>query len=101
MQNPRSLAQVLESVTGGLPVPDLAKLGGAAIAVGVLLDLAAHTVLHSVHDELIGAFPLGEHVAHLVVVVGMALVLAGIVADGIRSQRRLARQEGITRDAIR
>ena len=101
MQNPRSLAQLLETVTGGLPVPGLAKVGAAAIAVGVLLDLAAHTVLHSVHDELIGAFPLGEHFAHLVVVMGMALVLAGIVADGIRSQRREVRQEGIVRHAVR
>jgi hypothetical protein len=33
--------------------------------------------------------------------VGMVLVLAGIVADGIRTQRRLARQEGMTSHAIR
>ena len=94
-------SQLLEPVTAGLPVPWLAKAGAAVIALGLVLDLAAHTFLHAVHDEPLGAFPLGEHFAHLVVVVGMVLVLAGIVADGIRTQRRLARQEGISSHAIR
>jgi hypothetical protein len=71
------------------------------IALGLAFDTAAHTVLHNVHDVLIGGFPLGEHLSHLVVVAGMVLVLAGIVADGVRTQRRLARQEGSTRNAIR
>jgi len=101
MQHRRSLAQLLEPITGGLSVPLLAKAGAAVIAAGLLFDLGAHTVLHSVHDELFGAFPLGEHLAHLVVVVGMVLVLAGIVADGIRTQRRLVRQEGVARHAVR
>jgi hypothetical protein len=101
MHNRSSLARRFEPLTGGLPVPRLAKAGAAVIAAGVLVDLAVHTVLHSVHDELIGAFPLGEHLAHLVVLLGMVLVLAGIVADGIRAQRRLVRQEGTVRNAIR
>lgn len=101
MHNRRSLAQLLEPATGGLPVPRLAKAGAAVIAAGLFFDLVAHTVLHSVHDEVLGAFPLGEHLAHLVAVVGMALVLAGIVADGIRSQRRPVRQEGSVRHAVR
>jgi hypothetical protein len=101
MQHRRSLAQLLEPVTGGLSVPLLAKAGAAVIAAGLLVDLGAHTVFHSGHDELMGAFPLGEHLAHLVVVVGMVLVLAGIVADGIRTQRRLVRQEGSARNAVR
>jgi hypothetical protein len=101
MQHRGSLAQLLESVTGGLPVPILAKAGAAVIAAGLLVDLGAHTVLHPAHDELLGAFPLGEHLAHLVVVLGMVLVLAGVVADGIRTQRRLVRQEGMARHAVR
>ena len=101
MDRHRPNPRVLQSVTGGLAVPRLAKAGAAVIAAGLLLDVLAHTVLHSVHDELVGAFPLGEHVAHLVVVTGMVLVLAGIVADGMRSQRRLARQEGSVRHAVR
>lgn len=101
MRNAQPVAQLLEWATGGLSVPRLAKAGMAVIASGLLLDLETHTVLHSVHDELLGAFPLGEHVAHLVVVLGMALVLAGIVADGIRTQRRPYRQEGTVGHAIR
>jgi hypothetical protein len=96
-----ALDSVVRSLTGGLAVPLLAKAGGAVTAVGLGFDLLAHTVLHSVHDELIGSFPLGEHFAHLVVVVGMALALAGIVADGIHSQRRRVRQEGQPRHAVR
>ena len=101
MHNRRSPAQLLKRATGGQPVPGLSKAGAMVIAAGLLLDLVAHTVLHAVHDELIGSFPLGEHVAHLVVIAGMALVLAGVVADGIRTQRRLVRQEGNPRHAIR
>lgn len=96
-----SSARLVETATGGQPVPWLAKAGAVVIAIGLAFDTAAHTVLHHGHDELIGAFPLGEHLSHLVVVVGMVIVLAGIVADGIRSQRRHVRQEGMTRDAIR
>lgn len=96
-----SSTRLVETVTGGQSVPWLAKAGAIVIAVGLVLDTTAHTVLHGIHDELIGSFPLGEHLSHLVVVVGMVLVLAGIVADGIRSQRRLARQEGTSRNAIR
>jgi hypothetical protein len=101
MQQCRPVTQLLESATGGLAVPLLAKVGASAMAAGLLLDLAAHTVVHSVHDVLIGDFPLGEHLAHLVVVIGMVLVLAGIVADGIRSSRRQVRQEGSLRHAVR
>ena len=101
MLDRRSLTPLLDSVTGGLPVPALAKAGAVVMAIGLLLDVVVHTVLHSVHDVLIGSFPLGEHLAHLVVVVGMALVLVGIVADGLRSQRRQVRQEGSARHAIR
>lgn len=100
--NPRSLRRSVEGGGGGgQPVPGLTKLGAGVIAAGLLLDLVAHTVLHAVHDELMGAFPLGEHLAHLVVVLGMVLVLGGIVADGIQMQRRLVRQEGTTSYAVR
>jgi hypothetical protein len=96
-----SLARLVDAATGGLRVPTLAKAGALVIAVGLGLDLFEHTIGHSVHDALIGAFPLGEHFAHLVVVIGMVLVLAGIVADGIRMQRRHGRREGRISHAIR
>ena len=101
MQAHRSISDILETITGGLAVPRLAKAGVAVIAVGLLVDLVAHAFGHPGHDELLGTFPLEEHLAHLVVVLGMVLVLAGIVADGIRSQRRPVRQEGTARHAIR
>ena len=101
MTLPHSIARPLEAAVGGLTVPRLAKAGAVVIAAGLTVDLVVHTVLHPTHDEVLGAFPLQEHFAHLVVVVGMVLVLAGIVADGVRTQRRLGRQEGNARHAIR
>ena len=100
MQRPRSRSSFMEAATGGLTVPRLARIGAVVIVVGLGFDLAVHTGLHSIHDQLIGAFPLQEHFAHLVVLLGMVLVLAGIVADGTRSRRRV-RQEGSPRHAVR
>ena len=97
----RRIDRLIETATGGLRVPALAKAGALVIAMGLGLDLFEHTLGHSVHDALIGAFPLGEHLAHLVVVIGMVVVLAGVVADGIRTQRRLARQQERVSHAIR
>jgi hypothetical protein len=104
MNLPRTRSSLLHAVTGGLTVPRLVKLGAVVILVGLGTDLTVHTVLHSLHDQLIGAFPLREHFAHLIVLVGMVLVLAGIVSDGTRgsrTQRRPVRQEGSTRHAVR
>ena len=101
MNLPRSRSSLVEALTGGLTVPRLARIGAVVIVVGLGFDLTVHTVLHSVHDQLIGAFPLQEHFAHLVVLVGMVLVLAGIVSDGTRSARRPVRQEGSPRHALR
>jgi hypothetical protein len=89
----RCRSRLLAAFTGGLTVPRLAKLGALVIVVGLGLDVTVHTVLHSIHDELIGAFPLKEHFAHLVVLVGMVIVLAGVMSDGLRTPRRPVRQE--------
>lgn len=94
-------SHLLESATGGLSVPLLAKVGAGVISVGLFADLIVHTLVHHIHDEVHGGFPIDEHLAHLVVVLGMVLVLAGVIADGISQDRRLVRQEGTTRDAIR
>lgn len=101
MNLPRSRSSLIAAVTGGLTVPRLAKIGAVVIVVGLGLDLTVHTVLHSIHDQLVGAFPLKEHFAHLIVLVGMVMVLAGIVSDGTRSTRRPVRQEGSPRHALR
>ena len=83
------------------PLPGPTKVGLAVIAVGLLLDLTEHGFVSHANDVVVAGFPLAEHAAHLVVIVGMVLVLAGIVADGIRSQRRRSRQEGTPRHALR
>lgn len=75
-------------------VPAISKLGALVIAFGLLADVVEHDFVAHVNDPRIGAFPLGEHFAHLIVLVGMVLVLVGIVADGLQMQRRLDRQEG-------
>jgi hypothetical protein len=82
-------------------VPALAKAGALTIAVGLVLDLAMHTVLHELHDATIAGFSLGEHLAHLVVLVGMVVVLVGVIVDGTRPKGRVSRPEGSPRDAVR
>jgi hypothetical protein len=69
------------------PLPGSTKLGLAVIAFGLVFDLSEHSFVSHANDAMVAGFPLGEHAAHLVVIVGMVLVLAGIVADGIRINR--------------
>ncbi|HSL34579.1 MAG TPA: hypothetical protein VK871_13070 [Candidatus Limnocylindrales bacterium] len=83
-----------------LPLPALSRLGFGAIAFGLLLDVNEHVFAGHPHAAGPGFGP-GEHLAHLVVLVGMVVVLAGIVAGGIRTSGRLGRSEGSPRDAIR
>lgn len=61
------------------PFPTLARLGLAVMAFGLLLDLAEHAFVSSIDEPLVAGFSLSEHAAHLVVLVGMVVVLAGIV----------------------
>jgi hypothetical protein len=84
-----------------LPIPGLAKAGALVMALGLLLDIVQHTVVDHHHEAVVGAFPVGEHLAHLVVLIGMVLVLVGIVADGVRTQRRQRRHERSVRRALR
>jgi hypothetical protein len=62
--------------------------------VGLLLMVAAgafDVVVHLTADEHAGHHGFGlEHAAHLLGVVGMVLVLAGVVAYGARRQLRRA-----------
>lgn len=101
MATSRSRSSPVERLTGGLTVPWLAKVGAVVIVLGLLADVVEHAFVSHSYDQFVGAFPLQEHAAHLVVLVGMVLVLAGIVADGVRSARRRTRQEGKIRNAIR
>jgi hypothetical protein len=82
------------------PVPRLARIGAATIAFGLVLDVTEHSFATGSGVGSIG-FSLGEHAAHLVVLIGMVLVLAGVIAVGFASADRQGRQKGSSRDAIR
>jgi hypothetical protein len=62
------------------------KLGFAVMVPGIAADLVAH--LDPALDHHHGGVTGPELSAHLVVFVGMALVLIGVVVDGVRSGRR-------------
>jgi hypothetical protein len=56
------------------------------MVLGIAADLVAHLDPAFDHDHVGMTGP--ELSAHLVVFVGMALVLIGVVVDGVRSGRR-------------
>jgi hypothetical protein len=62
------------------------KIGFAVMVAGIAADLVAH--LNPALDHNHGGVTGPELSAHLVVFVGMALVLIGVVVDGVRSGRR-------------
>jgi hypothetical protein len=69
--------------------PLVSLLGLAVIAVGVALDLVVHLALPADgHQHSHAGFSPSEHTAHLVVMLGMTLTLAGVVIDGARHQLR-------------
>jgi hypothetical protein len=91
---------IVARLTGGLRVPGLSKLGVLVIVIGLHADLVEHAFVFRTTAS--GGFSPGEHVTHLVVLVGMVLVLAGVIADGMRAARgREDRPEGSARDAVR
>jgi hypothetical protein len=62
--------------------PPIISLFGLAVgAAGLALDTVVHLTAAPVHHD--AGFSPSEH-AHLVVLIGMVLVLAGIVIDGVR-----------------
>jgi hypothetical protein len=81
--------------------PLLGRFGGAVMLLGLVADTAAHSLTDQAHEAVIAGFPVSEHVAHLVVFVGMVLVLAAVVADGARDARRRALAEGSPSRAVR
>jgi hypothetical protein len=101
MAHPSPLPRLLDALSGGLAVPAMTKAGALTILVGLLADVVEHTLVPHLHDALIAGVPVGEHAAHLVVLVGMVLVLAGIVTGGARTSGRLDRPEGSPLDAVR
>jgi hypothetical protein len=73
-------------------LPRLTRLGLAIIGFGLLFDLSEHGFVSHASDHLVAGFPLAEHAAHLVIIVGMLAVLIGIVVDGVRISRRRAQR---------
>lgn len=83
------------------PFPGLARLGIAVMAFGLLLDLVEHGFASHVDERTVAGFPLSEHLAHLVVLVGMILVLVGIVRAGMRVSARRSPQDRSFSHAVR
>ena len=79
-------------------IPGLTKAGAATIAFGLVFDLSEHSFAAA---QTTAGFSLGEHAAHLVVLVGMVLGLVGVIADGVRHPGRVDRPEGRDPRAIR
>ncbi|MFL5679437.1 MAG: hypothetical protein ACJ77B_02410 [Chloroflexota bacterium] len=77
-----------EPTTRPRPFPAIAKLGVGTLVFGLLFDVVEHTLVFRTPEPTIAGFPVAEHAAHAIVLVGMILVLAGIVADGVRLSRR-------------
>ena len=80
-------------------LPRLVRLGLATVAFGLVFDASEHSF--SLAPLAASArFSAEQHLAHLVVLVGMVLVLAGAIADGITTGRS-SRQNRSPSDAVR
>jgi uncharacterized membrane protein YidH (DUF202 family) len=83
------------------PFPGLARFGLVVTAFGLLLDFVMHDLVSHVGEQTVVGFPLSEHLAHLVVLIGMVLVLFGIVRSGLRVSHRIAQENRSPRHALR
>ena len=90
---------IRDAVSGGRPVPRLAKLGAGTLVFGVIFDLSEHSFAPGAVPG--ASFSPGEHAAHLVVLIGMVAILLGVIADGVRVSGRLDRPEGSSHRAVR
>lgn len=82
-------------------LPIGSQIGLAVMVLGLAADLIAHLDPALDHDH--GGTTGPQLSAHLVVFVGMALVLIGVVVDGVRPGRRRGETatQGRHPDAIR
>ena len=89
----------LSTMAHQLPIGS--QIGLAVMVLGFAADLIAHLDPTLDHDH--GAMTGSQVSAHLVVFVGMALVLIGVVVDGVRSGCRAGGtdDQGRNLDAIR
>ena len=77
-------------------MPRIVHVGLALAVAAFVLDLAGHLGPQPAHHH--DGFHVEEHLAHLVGLIAMAVILAGVVIDGIRRQqthrRRTSAPEG-------
>ena len=79
-------------------MPRIVHVGLALAVAAFVIDLLVHLGPAPHHH---GEFRVEEHLAHLVGLVAMAVVLVGVVADGIRRQRSNRRPEGASEGGSR
>ena len=97
-----SIDALRDAVRQPVGIPTVVAIGVLVIVIGVGVDFVVHAFVAHEHAE--GGLDPSEHMAHLVVVVGMAITLAGVVADGVRRQVRSTSSSAdgrSTRDAVR
>jgi uncharacterized membrane protein YidH (DUF202 family) len=78
-------------------LPATSRFGLAVIAFGLLFDFVQHDLVPHTAETLVAGFPIGEHLAHFVVLLGMVLVIGGIVRHGIRAAGRMDRPAPVGR----
>jgi len=85
------------------PFPVLARFGVVVMAFGLLLDFVEHELVSHANERAVAGFPLSQHAAHLVVLIGMVLVIGGIVRAGMRVSRQISQpqQNRSLHDAVR
>ena len=81
-------------------LPRAAKAGIVVIVAGLVVDTFVHT-LGVVTAGTLAALVVEQHLAHLVVLVGMVITLAGVVHDGVRGNDRLDRSGRESSHAVR
>ena len=87
MASPRGIRVVFRDALRTVrDIPAGSQLGLIVIGFGVVADLIAHLDPGLEHHH--GTMTGSQVSAHLVVFVGMVLVLAGVVVDGVCSNRR-------------
>lgn len=82
-------------------IPTGSRLGLIVMALGIIADLIAHLDPGLEHDH--GTITGPQVSAHLVIFLGMVVVLASVVVDGVRTGRRSrgTTTQGRQLDAIR
>jgi hypothetical protein len=81
-------------------LPRAAKAGIVVIVAGLVTDAIVHT-LGVVTAGTLAALVVEQHLAHLLVLVGMVITLAGVVHDGIRGSDRPGRSARRSSHAVR